>query len=164
MIDEDNLSKEHKDIDLSLENHCLETEIILKGGMFGKAEDLDPDIENQFLKNILAFEQLKDEPEISMRSIFPADYVFPSIDIMSEKDISGKLGDIGNILSNHNVELGFSDELPDRVLYRYLVEECIPKKSIEAMAGGFTWVLDGCTGSFEDRFQKMYCKAGQESI
>jgi hypothetical protein len=158
-------SKEREDIDLSLENSSLEAEIKLKGGSFSKMDDIDPSIENAFLKNILAYEEAAAGPQIPMHSVFPRDYKFPSAESMSEEEISEKLDDISRILSDHGVEFGFHNDLPSKVLYKHLVEDCIPNDMIDGSASaGFAWVLDGCTGGCEDCFQKEYCSTARELL
>lgn len=153
-----------KKIDLQLENKALQDEIEMRGGSFGKCEDLDPEIENMFLKNVIAFEEAYDGPRIPMRSLFPTDYKFPSVQSLSKKEISDKLDDIALILSTHNIELGFNDKLPQDVLYKHLVEDCIPNETVQQeVLRGFTNVLDGCSGDCDGCFQKEYCSTAQES-
>jgi hypothetical protein len=157
-------SKEREEIDLSLENSSLETEIKLKGGIFSsKTDDIDPLLENAFLKNVLAYEEAAEDPQIPMVSVFPENYKFPPAESISEAELFEKLEDISRVLSDHGIELGFSNDLPDKVLYKYLVEECIPKEMIDSsVTAGFTWVLDGCSGGCEECFQREYCSNAQE--
>jgi len=42
---------------LDQENFLLKSKIITQGGIFSEESDIDPEIENAFLKNILAFEE-----------------------------------------------------------------------------------------------------------
>ncbi len=155
---------EQKKIDLQLENKALQDEITLKGGIFGRCEDLDPEIENMFLKNVIAFEEAYDSPRIPMRSLFPPHYKFPPVKSMSKKEISDKLDDIALILSTHNIQLGFNEKLPKDLLYKHLVEDCIPNETVQQeMISGFVNVLDGCTGDCDRCFQKDYCSTAQES-
>ena len=163
MCDEKWSSEERKEIDLSLENSSIKTEIKLRGGVLGEVEEIDPSIENVFLKNILAYEKAAEEPEIPMHSIFPKDYPFPSAESISEEELSEKLDDISRILSDHGIELGFANDLPNKVLYKHLVEDCIKTEFVDpSVSAGFVWVLDGCTGGCEDCFQKEYCSTAQE--
>ncbi len=164
MNTEDWTDEQQKLIDLTLENSSLEEEIALKcGGTIEKPADIDPYIENQFLKNVLAFEETEKEEHLPMRSLFPDDYKFPPAESMSPKELSEKLEDICGILSVHNIEFGFANDLPDKVLYRHIVDECIANDTVSpSVAAGFTLVLDGCTGLCEECFQKEYCKTAQE--
>ncbi len=49
------------DLELETENQGLEREIESKGGFTMKSEDCPPEIHNQFLKRILAFEELSEQ-------------------------------------------------------------------------------------------------------
>lgn len=150
--------KEQEKIDLELENRSLETEIKLKGGFFGKEKNLDPSLENAFLKSIIAFESGDKDLKILMRAIFPDDYKFPPVGSMSKKVLSEKLDDIASIFEEHRIGLDFSEEVPDKVLYKYLVETCIAKEMIESsIPEGSMVYLNGCTGFCEECFQKEYC-------
>ena len=55
----DELNEKEK---LEQENFLLKSKIIIKGGDFQKFSDIDPEIENQFLKNIMAFEEGEVKP------------------------------------------------------------------------------------------------------
>ena len=163
-MQEDNWqSQEQRELDLILENKSLETDISLQGGNIVKGEDIDPKLENAFLKNVLAFEEADKEPPIPMRALFPDDYEFPAASSMSGEELSRKIQEIAGILSMHNVEFGFANDLPDEVLYTYLVKECIPNDSVSAtISEGFTWYLDGCDGGCDECFQNKYCAAYAE--
>lgn len=164
-MQEDWRSEEQKEIDLQIENQGLEEQITLKGGLMGTEEDIDPHVHNQFLKNIIAFEEADELPHMPMRSLFPSDYEFPPGSSMSDEEVSRKLEEIEELLDRHNVAFGFANKIPDRVLYRYLVEECIPNETVtQATHAGFTWTLDGCDGSCEDCFQKDYCPTPEELL
>jgi hypothetical protein len=164
MKEENWQSEELKDLDLKLENQSLEMEIKLKGGIHSTQDDIDPKLHNVFLKNVLAFEQASEEPELSMRSLFPKDYEFPPPLSMSPERLSAKLKEMEQILFRHNVQFGFSKNLPGQVLYKYLVEEVIPNETVTAATqAGFTWVLDGCGGDCESCFQKPYCSTALDS-
>ncbi len=64
MGDENWQNAEQKRIDLRLENNALIDEIKLRGASFGKSDDIDPEFENQFLKNVIAFEDAWDSPQM----------------------------------------------------------------------------------------------------
>lgn len=158
-------SKEREDIDLSLENSSLEDEIKLKGGSFEKMDEIDPLIENDFLKNVLAYEEAAEGSQIPVQSIFPKDYKFPSAESMSEEELSEKLDDISRIFSDHGIEFGFNNDLPSKALYKHLVEDYIQNDMIDgSVSAGFGWILDGCSGVCEDCFQKEYCSTAKELL
>jgi hypothetical protein len=130
-----------------------------------KCGSQDPTLDNAFLKNVIAFEEADKEPPRPMRSLFPEDFEFPPVSSMSARQLARKIKEIASILSMNNIELAFANPLPDAVLYKHLVEECIPHETVSAaVEAGFTLNLDGCEGGCESCFQREYCKAGKEVL
>ena len=66
MDEENELSEEEK---IEQENLLLQSEIILRGGTIGDSGNLPPEIENQFLKNIIAFENADQKPLFEIMGI-----------------------------------------------------------------------------------------------
>ncbi|MDG5815228.1 hypothetical protein QA601_09065 [Chitinispirillales bacterium ANBcel5] len=152
-----------EEIDLMLENQSLQSDILSKGGSFWKEQDMDPTLENEFLKNVLSCCNNSKDQEVPMRSLFPANYKFPPADSMSKNELKRKLNDIEGILNKHNVQLGFCEELPHKVLYKHLIEDCIPNESIDVSPDNtFITTLSGCSGDCESCFQKKYCSTAKE--
>jgi len=151
-------------LDLELENRSLETDLMLHGGgAIHKAENIDPFLENLFLKNVLAFEELDKEPKRSMRSLFPDEYEFPPASALSADALAEKLSEIAGILDHNGIALGFCEAVPEALVYRYMVEEVIPHEEVFPQNGeGFTTTLDGCTGGCDECFQKPYCETGSD--
>jgi len=105
------------------------------------------------------------EEPLTIRSLFPEDYTFPPDTTMDSRELSRKLEEIRQILAARNIEFGFIGDLPDRVIYRYIVNECIVHDAIApSAADGFTMVLDGCDGVCDSCFQKVYCETGRELL
>lgn len=105
------------------------------------------------------------EELLTIRSLFPEDYTFPPDTTMDSRELSRKLEEIRQILAARNIEFGFIGDLPDRVIYRYIVNECIVHDAIApSAAGGFSMVLDGCDGVCDSCFQKAYCETGRELL
>lgn len=157
--------KERQQIDLVLENQSLETEINLQGGQSFKNGPIDPELENAFLKNVLAFEEAEKEPGVPFPSLFPDGYQFPPVETLSREQLQTKLAEITDILSMHNVEISLSDRLPDALIYQYLTEEVFPNELLSATAqAGFTFHIDGCGGDCGTCFQKNYCDTAREIL
>jgi hypothetical protein len=153
------------EIDLRLENQSLETELKLQGATQRRFGEVPFEVHNQFLKNVLAFEEAAKKPPTPVRSLFPDNYPFPPAESMSPQELRQKLEDMERTLGKHNVGFGFAKELPDALLYKHLVEEVIPNDTVTtAAAEGFAWYLDGCTGRCEDCFQNRYCTTGREIL
>jgi hypothetical protein len=153
-----------KNLDLQLENQTLHTELKLKGAMIKMAPDLDPVLQNEFLKSICAFEQATNQPPgVPLSTLFPPDYHFPPPGSLSSEQLCAKLDDIEQILFNNQVQLDFVDNLPDEVIYKHLVEQLLPTETITAptTSNGFT-IINGCSGWCEGCFQKEYCETSEE--
>jgi hypothetical protein len=165
MTENDWGSKEDRELDLQLENQSLESDIILQGGCAVESENDDPGLKNAFLKHVLAYEEADKEPRHPILSLFPKGYKFPAVSTMSPEELDDKLDEIASILSTHNIEFGFANDLPVEVLYQYLVEEYLPNEMVGgAEEAGFTRVIDGCDGACEVCFQKEYCSTAREIL
>jgi hypothetical protein len=163
MKDEDWRSEEDKLIDLHVENLSLEEEVIRRGGSFGlKNENLDPKIENEFLKNIIDFEEAADAPQIPIKTLFNS-CIFPHVNELTPEELSQKLDEIINVFNENNMYVEFAGDVPADVVYKFLVEEYIPNKMMNSMmVPGMNFVIDGCSGVCEECFQEKYCKVAQE--
>jgi hypothetical protein len=156
-------SDDDRDLDLHMENQSLELELELKGGIMDKRDDIDPQIHNAFLRSVLAFEEMDAEPKISIKSIFPDTFEFPPVNSLGKKELSKKLDEIIEILERHSIVLGFTADLPDKVIYEYLVNDFIPQeKTFNENCTGLTQVVDGCDGYCPDCFQNSYCEVSRE--
>lgn len=69
-------NNELEDLNLRLENDSLETDLKLKSGVFYRPEDIDPAIENSFLKGVTAFEESDNEEPVPVNSFFRMDLIF----------------------------------------------------------------------------------------
>jgi hypothetical protein len=165
MTEKDWRSDEDRENDLRLENQSLESEIVLQSGCTFESKNIDPELKNAFLKRVLAYEEADKEPCHPILSLFPKGYTFPLIEEMSPGELMNKLDEIASILSMHNIEFGFANDLPVKVLYRYLVEEYLPNEMFGGVEeAGFTRVIDGCDGACEGCFQREYCSTAQEIL
>ncbi|HUI91277.1 MAG TPA: hypothetical protein VLX68_03420 [Chitinivibrionales bacterium] len=165
MNQDDWRTDEQKEVDLGLENQGLEADLGLQAGVTYKNGDVDPKLHNAFLKNVMAFEEADKEPHVPVRTLFPEDFKFPPASSMSRKQLSDKIKEIVRVLTMHDIQFGFANKLPDKVLYKYLVEDFIPNESVGTYGNaGFTFVIDGCDGACEDCFQKNYCSTAKEIL
>jgi hypothetical protein len=166
MENEDRTEGQQDLLDLSLENYGPREHPVSGGNSTEeksdhidfRSDEISQKEERQCGKNDT------NEP-VTIRSLFPEDYTFPPDKTMTLKELSRKLEGIRQILALHNIEFDFIGDLPDRVLYRYLVDEYINRGCVvPSEADGFTMVLDGCNGVCDDCFQKAYCETGRELL
>ena len=142
------LSKKEK---LEQENFLLESKIILKGGDIHKFSDIDPEIENQFMKNIIEFEEAELKPLYEIIEVNPDD--FPPAAQLTKDEINSKFELLLKCLEDHGISYDVSDKVPVEVSYRFLVEDYLH----EVLSDCFGWHIDGCSGDCPSCFQVNYC-------
>ncbi len=136
------------------ENILLKARILLKGGHFSQFKEIPPKIENEFLKQVLAFEEAEPQPLYQVLGISPDAY--PPPEQLTEKELQEKYQDLMMQLESHQISVDLKEGLPLRKIYQYLVEELQEKFTI---IPGMELHLDGCSGWCPDCFQVDYCDA-----
>jgi len=136
------------------ENLLLKAKILLKGGTLEQFKEIDPEIENQFLKQVLAFEEADLIKMYKILNISLDDY--PPEDTLPDDILEQKLEELEKIMAKHNIYLELSKKMPKRLIYKYLVEEEL-ESEIEVVPG-MTTHIDGCDGWCPDCFQADYCE------
>lgn len=113
----------HED-DLRAENNLLKLKLTMEYGMqMENVSSLSPDVENQWLKSIYAFEQqYKDAKRIKVY-----DYIgrpsFRKWDTLAANEITTELQRVKAILAANEVEVGCICEYDDATIYRFITEE-----------------------------------------
>ena len=121
----------------------------------GAEEGCPPDIEEEFLRNVLEFETAEE------RSLFSAlteqGYVLLSPDELDEEQIHQKLWEVIRALADWGVSLYHTDHLSDRELYEYLwCDALLERVKLAPNNPVFYHDIEG-TESGEDEFQ-VYLK------
>ncbi len=145
------LSKKEK---LEQENFLLESKIILKGGDIHRCSDIDPEIENQFMKNIIAFEEAELKPLYEIIDVNPDD--FPPAEKLSKDEINSKFNLLIKCFEDQGFSYDVSDKVPVEVSYRFLTEDYLHEPH-EVLPDNFGWHIDGCSGDCPSCFQVNYC-------
>ena len=154
--DKENLTPEEK---LKQENLLLKSKIILRGGDFGNSSEIDPALENQFLENIITFEDAPQIPTYIALSIEPSD--FPPADKLTEEELKQKFDFLIKILEENNFAFDIADRLPLAIAYKYLTKEFL-LETTTMLPEGWTHHIDGCSGDCPSCFQVDYCKSALE--
>jgi len=154
MEDDYNLSEEEK---IEQENLLLQSEIIIRGGIIGDSKGLPPEIENQFLKNIMAFENAEQKPLFEIAGIKRTNY--PDSEELTDLEIDRKLKEIVVVLEKNGSELRLVADVPNRIVYKFLVEDYLFDKDNLHPVGFGGWVIDGCSGDCPSCFQLEYCSS-----
>ena len=112
---------------LRIENELLRIQLTAQYGDAFHMEtnaDLPPDIENQFLKNILAFEENAENAELTTVFQKIGKPSYKSIDELSPAEIGIELNRITAIMEEHHVGLDICDgPYPDEEIYKFITEE-----------------------------------------
>ncbi|OFX18636.1 MAG: hypothetical protein A2033_16600 [Bacteroidetes bacterium GWA2_31_9] len=137
------------------ENFFLKSKIVLQNGHFEQFSELDPEIENQFLKNIFAVENAEQKIVNEVLNINPKE--FPPSEKLSEKELKQKLEQFINILEKHGFSYNLCKELPNEIAYDYLTKNFL-NSITDVMPEGWVHHIDGCGGDCPSCFQANYCK------
>lgn len=139
---------------LDQENFVLKSKIITQGGIFSENSDLDPEMENMFLKRVMAFEEAEYKPVYEIIGVDPKD--FPPVELLNEEEIQKEFDKLIKIFEDHGISYDVNDNVPVEVSYRYLTEDYLLSES-QDLPKDFGWTIDGCSGDCPSCFQADYC-------
>jgi hypothetical protein len=112
---------------LRMENELLKMKLMLEqGAIFSEpsgAKTMDPLIENEFLNNIMAFEESYRNAERILLYDFIERPDFTRVESISESQISLELDRIMNILNKNGIQLDTICNVEEREIYRFVTEE-----------------------------------------
>jgi hypothetical protein len=143
------------------ENLNLREQIKKAGGEMQNTSDsyLPIEIENEFMKHILAFENAPVKPIHEVINVKAED--FPEDSTLSDEQINDKLKMLLKYLNAHNIEVEYLGRVPNRKAYRELRESLFEDMEI---IPGMGMHLDGCTGNCEDCWQLEWCENGKRRM
>lgn len=128
---------------LRIENELLRIKLTAQyGDAFHMESDpvLPPEIENQFLKNILAFEEGSENASITTVYAQIGKPVYKSIAELSPTEICEELKRIKAVMETHHVVLDFCDgPYPDEEIYRFITEELFAHETDSVPLFGMNW-------------------------
>ncbi len=138
------------------ENFVLKSKIITQGGMFSEGSgNIPADIENMFLKRVMAFEEAEYKPVHEIIGVDPKS--FPPADVLSEDELETWFNKLIGIFEEHGIKYDVNEDVPIEVSYRFLTEDYILSES-QDLPKDFGWTIDGCSGDCPSCFQIDYCK------
>lgn len=130
----------NRDDELKAENNLLKLKLGLEHGMqLSESGNLDPDVENQWLKSVYAFEeQYKDA-----RSVKVYDHIgrpaFTRYHQLSAIEISGERERLQSIMAENGVALDCICEYDDATIYRFITEELFEQEIDDIRISGMTY-------------------------
>jgi hypothetical protein len=132
---------------LRIENEFLKIKLKAQYGegfQMDGAEGMPPEIENQFLKSMMAFEDEYANAEYSTIYERIGEPAYKSIEEMSKAELNTALNGLIKLMAKNEIILNISDgPYPDELIYRFVTEELfdikVEKKPIAGMPTNFTY-------------------------
>lgn len=143
------------DIDREIRINEMRHQLEEMGGSLGTS-DLPPDLEEQFLAQVLAYETAPISSPFDR--LIAAGVDLPAPDELSDAEITAKLKEVVLELARMRSYLHSTEHLSDRELYENLWHDSLREESPEmpTFMGG-TWHID-LTGSGSDEDMQVYLK------
>ncbi|HZY35908.1 MAG TPA: hypothetical protein VFE53_04625 [Mucilaginibacter sp.] len=128
---------------LRIENELMKLKMQAElGAQSFTASEIDPEIENAFLKNVMAFEQnwANAKPVKVYDLLGRPD--FKRSDDLTDDEIETELDRISDLLSEKNIDVYFDDEVEGRTRYFFITEELFEHESTFMPMPGMTTCFD----------------------
>lgn len=128
---------------LRMENELLRLKIQAEhGGQSHSSGNLPPDLENEFLKHIMAFEQNYANAKRIMIYDFIGRPEFTRADDLDDSSLAPALQRVTGQLSLKNIVVHFDDAIDKRTRYKFITEELFEKETDDFMVPGMTVNFD----------------------
>ncbi|HEX3078979.1 MAG TPA: hypothetical protein VHQ04_00890 [Puia sp.] len=110
---------------LRMENELLRLKIQAQfGGVSGNEGSLPPEIENEFLRHVMAFEeQFNGEHKPIKISVFLGNPVFRNSDELNDAEFKKESSRLAALMKLKNISVDFLRERDDRFQYKFITEE-----------------------------------------
>ena len=128
---------------LRMENELLRLKMQAElGGNSFTSPGLDPQIENEFLKNVMAFENSYANSQPATVFHLLGKPYFKKADELHNSQVEQALQELTDVLSEKNVEVDFSDEVDSRTRYEFITGELFVHETTFFPVGGMTIHFD----------------------
>ena len=129
----------HND-ELKAENNLLKLKLGLEYGMkMENSSTLSPDLENQWLKNVYAFEQQFKDAKRTTLYEYLGQPSFNKWDTLNAGQTSEALKRIKEVMRDNDVDLDCICDYDDQVIYRFITEELFEKEMDDMRIPGMVW-------------------------
>lgn len=128
---------------LRIENELMKLKLQAElGAKSFSASDINPEIENAFLKNVMAFEQnwAGAKPVKVYELLGKPD--FKRSEDLTDDELETALDELSDLLSEKNIDVYFDDEVDNRSRYRFITEELFEEESTFMPMPGMTTCFD----------------------
>ena len=96
---------------LKAENFAMKAELLANDSILGSNSDLPDEIENQFLKNVIAFERA---PYVKVKTLVPE---FPPEKELTDQELKMEFERLIGELAARHIQYGLCKKLPMRIAY-----------------------------------------------
>lgn len=124
---------------LRMENAFLKMKIQAQYGAdfhMPPSGDLPPEIENQFLKNILAYEDAYQNRKVITVYELLGKPAYKKANDLSDEEISDELKKVNEIMAEKNIHLATQVKYDDRLIYTFITEELFLEETDETVPEG----------------------------
>jgi hypothetical protein len=124
--------------ELGTENELMKLKMMAEfGGNFVGSDNITPDIENHFLKQVMAFHKMHENSAVTTVYKFIGEPEYNLVTDMNDKEISKELKRLNTIMSKNGVVLNVLAETPKREIYRFITEELFKHEIEEVKMKGW---------------------------
>lgn len=110
--------------ELSTENELMKLKMMAEfGGDFMGGEGLPPDVENQFLKQVMSFHKLHDNSKVTTVYKFIGEPEYNHVNDLNDKEVEKELKRLTKLMDKNYVSLSVLAETSKREVYRFITEE-----------------------------------------
>ncbi len=110
--------------DIATENELLKLKMIAEfGGSFIGDEDVPPEVEQQFLKQIISFQKKHEQSKLVTVYKYIGEPAYNHVNDLSDKEIVKDLDRLQKLMARKGVILSVLTETPRREVYRFITEE-----------------------------------------
>lgn len=130
--------------DLRMQNDFLKMKMMAESGAhFGGEGGLPPEIENQFLKNIMAFEKANEQAKPTKIYDILGKPDFKAGDKLNDEELQAEFTRLNSLLSDHDIHVDFERERDDRFKYQFITGELFQHETlfvpVKGMVTGFLY-------------------------
>jgi hypothetical protein len=143
MNDDPNESKLSPEEDLRADNELAALGLELQyGAQTFISDDAPPELIQQFLTNVAAFEKGNHGGETITVFEKLGSPGFASPDLLEAETLPGEIERVIKLLEDKDIAILKPDDLPDDVFYQFLVEEVFPLQIMDGLPPGMTICID----------------------
>jgi hypothetical protein len=133
-----NTRKKKSPDELSTENELLKLKMMAElGGNFVGSDDIPPEVENQFLKQISKFHKLHETSKTTTIYKLIGEPEYNHVHDLNDKEVKRELKRLMSLMNKHGVALDVLAPTPDREIYRFVVEELFKQETEEIKLKGW---------------------------